>query len=186
MVVLFTMDKGKRVEDLFTPANIAQQEVAAKAIKAQTKNGEEPPVVSPLTALQFSDNLIQRSFADPKSSKHISDPTATIAGKLLLGTVDKEAKNSPAQKARLAYVTASTVRLGAVKGPRNISNPNWVKFLIYDNDGTVRKPLRAFFFDSTHAEMVVRLPGNARWNSRAREQWRSRTPGPTARLTEPR
>ncbi len=166
MVVLFTMDKGKKVEDLFTPANIATQKAATAQIKAKIKaSGKKgapvPPVVSPLTALQFSDNLVQRSFADPTSTKVATDPTATVAGQLLLKTIDRETKGSAAQKARQANFNATATRLAAVKGPKDFSNPAWVKFLIYDNDGTVRKALRAFFFDSTHAEMVARLPGNA-------------------------
>ena len=36
-----------------------------------------------------------------------------------------------------------------------------VPLLLIGNDGEIRKPLRSFFFDDRHAQMVVRLTGNA-------------------------
>ena len=43
---------------------------------------------------------------------------------------------------------------------RTIDNPEWVKFLLYDNTGNIRKPLLSFFPDSTHAQVITRLLGN--------------------------
>ena len=128
MVVLFTMDKGKHVEDLFTPANIAAQEAATKEIKAKIKasgekGAEAPPVVSPLTALQFSDNLVQRSFDDPTSSKPATDPTETIAGQLLLRTIDQGGRRPQGQKARGAYLLATNARLSADQAPATGTSP---------------------------------------------------------------
>ena len=127
MVVLFTMDKGKHVEDLFTPANIAAQEAATKEIKAKIKasgekGAEAPPVVSPLTALQFSDNLVQRPFDDPTSSKPATDPTKAIAGQLLLRT-SSQGDRRPGQKARGAYLLATNTRLSAIKPSRPGTSP---------------------------------------------------------------
>ncbi len=41
-----------------------------------------------------------------------------------------------------------------------IGNPAWNDFLLHDNEGEIRKSLRPFFPNDTHAQMVVRLPGN--------------------------
>ena len=158
MVVLFSMDKGKRVEDLFSPKNNAQMRAATAEVR---KSKEVRAVISPITALQFTDNLVQRSFADPKSPTPATDPTATIAGQILLKTINREAPGSPAQQVRQADFNKTASRLLTVKGPKVLSNPEWVKFLIYDNRRPIRKPLRPFFSDSTHAQMVVRLIGNA-------------------------
>ncbi|MHB1138850.1 MAG: efflux RND transporter permease subunit, partial [Microthrixaceae bacterium] len=43
---------------------------------------------------------------------------------------------------------------------QTLDNPEWVKFLLYDNEGEVRQALRPFFPDDTHAQMITRLPGN--------------------------
>ena len=49
-----------------------------------------------------------------------------------------------------------------MKGPKNLLNPEWVKFLLYNNEPTptVRLALRTFIPDTTHAEIIVRLDGN--------------------------
>ncbi len=53
-------------------------------------------------------------------------------------------------------------REAAVKGPKNLLNPAWVKFLLYNNEPTptIRLALRTFIPDTTHAEIIVRLDGN--------------------------
>ena len=55
MVVLFTADEGKTIADLFTPANIAQfKEIETQMLASPTVQS----VVSPLTLLQWTDDLI--------------------------------------------------------------------------------------------------------------------------------
>ncbi len=44
---------------------------------------------------------------------------------------------------------------------RTFDNPEWVKFLIYNNEGQVRKALRSVFLNDHTAQIVTRLPGNA-------------------------
>ena len=43
---------------------------------------------------------------------------------------------------------------------RTLSNPAWVKFLLYDNQGHIRDALIPFFADTTHAQVITRLNGN--------------------------
>jgi len=45
--------------------------------------------------------------------------------------------------------------------PRSLDNPAWVDVLLHDNNGDVRKPLQSSFFDDQHAQIIVRLVGNA-------------------------
>ncbi len=52
--------------------------------------------------------------------------------------------------------------MAAVTGPKTLTNPAWVKFLLYNNNTTptIRLALRTFFPDTHHAEIIVRLAGN--------------------------
>ena len=53
-------------------------------------------------------------------------------------------------------------RLGAIPAAeRTFDNPEWVKFLLYNNEGQVRKALRSVFLNDHTAQIVTRLPGNA-------------------------
>src|SRR4026208_248324 len=60
MVVLFTVDEGKSVVDLFTPANIAQ---FADIEKQLLTSDAVQSVVSPLTLLQWTQDLITQGVA---------------------------------------------------------------------------------------------------------------------------
>ena len=65
---------------------------------------------------------------------------------------------------REAYVTDTQLRLAAAGEP-SLSNPEYVKFLLYQEEfpeggGEIRKALLPFFPDDTHAMSIVRLRGN--------------------------
>src|SRR4249920_3248001 len=62
MVTLVTMAPGHTVTELFTPAAIAQWKSVEAKIRA---SGQALNVVSPLTALQWNDNLIKSPSGDP-------------------------------------------------------------------------------------------------------------------------
>src|SRR5205814_817290 len=67
----------------------------------------------------------------------------------------------PGADARGKDAIATVTRLGAVPvEQRKLDNPEWVKFLLYDNDGQIRKALRSFIPDDHHAQVIVRLKGN--------------------------
>jgi hydrophobe/amphiphile efflux-3 (HAE3) family protein len=152
MLTLFTMDEGKTVLDLFTPDNIDQIEATTEAI-GEIENVEA--VLSPLTALQFTGNLVEGG-------------PAGVAGGILVEAIDREETEDAAQARTLDALTTSE-RLGSF-GEASFDNPDYIEFLLVDNAGDIRKALRPFFTfapgveptleNATHAGMVVRLGGN--------------------------
>lgn len=149
MVTLVTMDKGHSVGELFTPENISQWESVAKRL---TTSGHVVNAVSPFTALQFNDALVNSPTANP---------TDSVAGKILLAATTRDP--TPEGRAKRSADAALTLqRLTAVPpAQRELTNPAYVDFLLHDNQGNIRKPLLANFPDDRHAQLIVRLPGNA-------------------------
>ncbi|HET6951942.1 MAG TPA: MMPL family transporter [Acidimicrobiales bacterium] len=150
MLTLFTMDDGATVADLFTPENIAHLEQVDADLRA---TDGVLTVVSPLTALEFTQNLVTGPPDAPE------DVTRSVAGQALLGARDRE-PDPEAQAIRLDDAATTLARIGAVTGPHDIGNPEWVDFLLFDNRGEIRKSLRPFFPDEAHAQIVTRLVGN--------------------------
>jgi uncharacterized protein len=148
MVSLFTMDEGQTVADLFTPANIAHiQEIEDEL---RSVDGVYA-VISPLTALQFTQNMV---------TSESGDVTQSVAGQALLGARERE-PDAEAQTVRLDDAAMTLARIDAVQGERTFENPEWVEFLLFDNRGEIRKSLRPFFPDEGHAQFITRLTGNA-------------------------
>jgi hydrophobe/amphiphile efflux-3 (HAE3) family protein len=149
MLTLFTMEGGRDVVDLFTPDNIRHlQQVDEELHNTQ---GVET-VVTPLTALQFTQNL---------AVSDTGDPTQSVAGQALLSASERE-PDPAAQEIRAADAITTLQRLSAVpEDQRTFDNPEWARFLLFDNRNEIRKSLRPFFPDETHAQMITRLVGNA-------------------------
>jgi len=149
MLTLVTMDEGHTVAELFTPENIAQW----KAIEAKLRGRDDVAnVVSPLTALEFNDALVTGPGGDP---------TQGVAGKILLAAVERET-DPESKAARTADAATTLERINTIPvANRRLDNPEYAKFLLYDNQGEIRKPLLANFPDDRHAQIVTRLPGNA-------------------------
>ena len=117
-------------------------------------------MVSPLTLLQWTQDLI----------------TKGVASEIIARTIQRD--TDPAgQAARQQDAVITTLRLGAA-GEQSMDNPEWVKFLVFGNDGftldadkklvappdgdlVVRKPLQAFIPDARHAVLAAVLVGNA-------------------------
>ena len=157
MVVLFTVAQDRTVVDLFTPSNIEQfrQIEAALGERASIQS-----VVSPLTLLTWSQDLL----------------TTGTASEILARTIERD--TDPASAAlRQQDALMTTLRLGAA-GAQTLDNPDWLRFLIFGNDGfivgtdgvvvappdsslVVRKALRAFIPDARHAVFAAVLVGNA-------------------------
>jgi hydrophobe/amphiphile efflux-3 (HAE3) family protein len=149
MLTLFTMEGGRDVVDLFTPENIEHMQQVDDQL--HDTEGVEA-VVTPLTALQFTQNL---------AVSDIGDPTQSVAGQALLGARERE-PDPAAQEIRAADAVTTLTRLSAVpENQRTFENPEWVRFLLFDNRGEIRKSLRPFFPDESHAQLVTRLAGNA-------------------------
>ncbi|HEY5011765.1 MAG TPA: MMPL family transporter [Acidimicrobiia bacterium] len=153
MITLVTMDPGHTVAELFTPAGNAQWTQVADKIKA---SHTVLSVVTPLTALQWNDNLVKGPNGDV---------TQSVAGKILAADLGRE-KSRAGQAARYGASVTTINRLGAIPvATRTLDDPKYLDFLLYDNPlpnnpTPIRTPLLPFFPDARHAQMVVRLLGN--------------------------
>jgi hydrophobe/amphiphile efflux-3 (HAE3) family protein len=149
MLTLVTMEKGHTVNELFTPENQAKW----RAVESQIAKGDGiVGVISPRTVLEFSDGLVQSPTGDP---------TQSVAGRALLSATARD-PSPEGQVARNADAGTTIQRLNAVPpDQRTLDNPAWVDFLVHNNQGEIRKALRTFIIDDTHAQIVTRLVGNA-------------------------
>jgi hydrophobe/amphiphile efflux-3 (HAE3) family protein len=162
MLVLFTMDDGSEVADLADPVNAKTMRAAKAEI---LESPEVEAVLTPLDTLEFSANLLSRTPKDPTNAEAF-DPVASIAATTLDLATKAEKPDSAGAKARAADFAETSERiLPFLSDPdpkkRTLSNPEWVDVLLHGNDGEIRKPLLSSFFDDTHAQMIVRLKGNA-------------------------
>ena len=149
MLTLFTMDEGSDVVDLFTPENIERMQRVEDELRGLDG---VVSVVSPLTALEFTQNLV---------SSDTGDVTQSVAGQALLGAQQRD-PDPASQSLRLTDATETLTRYNAVPADQQtFDNPDWVRFLLYDNRDEIRKPLLPFFPDEGHAQLVTRLVGNA-------------------------
>ncbi len=151
MVSLFTMDEGMTVSDWFTPENIDHMTQAEEDLR---NTDGVLTVVSPLTALEFTQAMVTGPPEAP------DDVTQSVAGQALLAARDAE-PDPAAQAVRLEDAGTTLERINAVQGPHTFDNPEWVDFLLFDNRGEIRKSLRPFFPDESHAQVITRLVGNA-------------------------
>jgi len=149
MLTVISMDEGHTVAELFTPEGIAQFEAFDEAL---TASEQTHGIITPLTALEFDDALV----ASPDGN-----PTSSIAGGALQRALEAEEPGSPEFEARFTDASTTLERLEAVpEEERTLDNPEWVEFLLFDNQGDIRISLRPFFPDTEHAQVIVRLPGN--------------------------
>jgi hydrophobe/amphiphile efflux-3 (HAE3) family protein len=148
MVTLVTMEPGHTVDELFTPDGIRQWTNIANEID---HSGKVLGVVTPLTALQWNDNLV---------TSPSGDVTKSVAGQILAGALART-KSPAGIQARSTDGLATVARYNAIPAnARVIANPKYTDFLLYDNQNKIREPLLPVFPDKTHAQMIVRLLGN--------------------------
>ena len=167
MIVLFTMDEGAAggdkvpVTGLATPEN---QFVIQQAKAEIEKNPHVEAVLTPLDSLEYSANLLSRTPDDPTDAKAFN-PLQSIANTALTDAQNAEEPGSAGAKAREEDFGKTAERLlpflDSTADQRTLDNPDWVDILLLDNEGNIRKPLRSSFFDKDHAQMIVRLTGNA-------------------------
>jgi uncharacterized protein len=157
MIVLFTMEDDRTIEDLFTPSNLA----AFEQVEARLRAGDGvEAVVSPVTTLRFTERLV----------------TSGVATEVLLEAIERE-PDPDGVAARQADLGVTAARLGAA-GDQVIENPAWVRFLLFDNTGfsvtddgalvdaepddlRIRRSLEGFLPDTRHALLAAVLTGNA-------------------------
>ncbi|MCC5952443.1 MAG: MMPL family transporter [Acidimicrobiia bacterium] len=163
MVTLFAADDGSTVLDLFTPENVAEMRSLEEELRSL--DGVQN-VVSPLTALEFTQTLVTPEVE--------GDITTSPAAQILLRASEREleAGNAAAAEARSDDTLATAARLLDVpEDERTFDNPDWVEFLLVDNQGDIRAALRPFFpfppgveptvENAANAQMVTRVVGNA-------------------------
>ena len=149
MLTVIAMKPGHKVDELFTGDGPAQFRQYHNAL---AKSGKVESVITPQTILEFSNSLV---------SSPDGNPTSSIAGKALLAAQTKEQPGSPGATARAEDTAKTLQRLGAIPvAERTLDNPAWIQFLLYNNEGKIRKALRSVILDPTHAQIVTRLPGN--------------------------
>jgi len=151
MLTVVTMDRGHTVDELFTSAEGREQ--FERFHDSLREGGKVHGVITPLAILEYSDTLVSSDDGNPASS---------IAGEALLAAQTREQTGSPEAEARAEDAIETLTRLTAVpQSEQTLDNPEWVKFLLYNNQGEVRKVLRSFIPDERHVQIVTRLPGNA-------------------------
>ena len=149
MLTLVTMDEGHTIDELFTEENRQQFTDVAEQLRADESI---ETVITPVDVMKFNEALV---------SSDSGDVTESVAGQALLrATTDDPTEEGRA--ARQADAVATLERINAIPpDERNLDNPEWVDFLLRDNEGEIRLALRSSFPDDTHAQMVTRLVGNA-------------------------
>lgn len=155
IITLFTLEDGATLEDLVVGENRQTMlEVAAELEKVPSIQS----VVTPLDGLQFSHNLITRSFDEPTVQPSVFNPLTSIAST----TLDYAKQKDPSE-ARTEDFAKTTERITPFLGQEmpKVEDPEWASFLLRGNDGKVRKSLQTFFPDENHAQMIVQLKGNA-------------------------
>lgn len=155
VLVLFALHDGQTITDLMSPANQAEMDRIAAELKRHPDLIAN--VVTPKTALEWTDRLIQLT----PSGQPATSPTESAAAQALLHAIEDDP--SPEGKAaRQADSLVTLERLGRIPADqRTMTNPDWVDFLLYDNQGRIRRAQQAVFVDEAHAQMIVRLTGNA-------------------------
>lgn len=151
MLSVIAMDPGHKVDELFDAAGQAKFRTMSEQLTG--KGAPTISVITPLTALEFSNNLVSAE----------GGITNSVAGKALVGALNaaNTTGDTASGKARGDDTITTLGRVNAIpEAERTMSNPEWVKFLLYDNQGNVRKALKPFFANDHTAQVISRLHGN--------------------------
>ncbi len=146
IAVLFTMNPGKTVDDLLTPANQAEMTRVDSALSADPAVYD---VISPLTALSFSSVLLKGSGLGIQMflSAFYRDPSAhsrTVRQKFLAAEEQMISSFTPSQE--------------------QLSNPRWSQFILHNPDGALRSSVTAVVPNDHHVFMAILLKSNLSFN----------------------
>ncbi|HVN49956.1 MAG TPA: hypothetical protein VMT43_00915, partial [Acidimicrobiales bacterium] len=160
MVVMISMDPGRTIDEFFTAHNLAQLDQLVTELHANSKQQQIFNVIDPASVLNFSADLTLKNVVAGRVVP-AKDITRSVAGEALLRATTAD-QSATGKAARQKDAVTTLNRYAAVKGTKDLLNPEWVKFLLYNNEPkpTIRLALRTFFPDTTHAELIVRLYGN--------------------------
>lgn len=158
MLVMLRAEDGRSIADVMTKANLEELQRAGDGLREQ--EDLVLSVVTPVEALQWSENLLTLTpEGEPAAS-----PTESAAGIATLNALEDEPDpEAAALRQEDAIVTLERVE-SVPEEQRSLfaeDNLAWVDVLLYDNAGEVRTAQEAVFRDDTHAQVVVRLVGNA-------------------------
>lgn len=154
VVLLFQLDEGKAIEDLFTPGNIEK----FAALEAELRDiPEVTAVITPYTSVVWSEAIANGPGTNALISAQARDTDAA------------------SQALRGDDITMSLARLPA-PDDRTLDNPAWLEFLLYANAGytadgdvvappddelVIRASLLSTFPDRSTAVGGIVLQGNA-------------------------
>jgi hydrophobe/amphiphile efflux-3 (HAE3) family protein len=151
MAVLFTMNPGKTVADLFTKSNQAKmQSIESRLLR-------DPWVFSAVTPLDAM-NLSQLLLSSPNGV--LDSPAAVI-----LENAVKRDPSVHSKALRANYLVAEgTIENTFPYAKQTLTNPKWVNFLIHEPWGKVRTAVSTFVPNNQHALLAVYLKGNLNIN----------------------
>jgi hypothetical protein len=158
MVVMISMKPGHTIDQFFTPSNTKKLDALEAELRAGAKAHGLQNTIGPIDVLGFSNSLVSEGYANGKLAP-TTDITKSIAGTALLRGLT--ADTTAAGRAARGKDSGTTLtRVAAVKGAHDLSNPQWVKFLLFNNDNKIRLALRTFYPNANHSQIIVRLDGN--------------------------
>ena len=156
MLAMLRAEEGTTIAEAMNPANLTELDRIAGELKARPDLIQS--VVTPVSALQWSENLLTLT---PEGTPAAS-PTESAVGIATLNAINVNPEDA---EARTADAAVTLERIGAVPEDQQSlfadDNQPWVDVLLYDNAGEIRTAQEAVFRDDTHAQVVVRLVGNA-------------------------
>ena len=158
MVVMISMDPGHTIDEFFTPANTKKLDALEGELRAGATQHGLQNTIGPIDVLDFSNSLVSEGYVNGKLTP-TADITKSIAGTALLRGLQVD-PTAAGRAARAKDSGTTLTRVAAVKGAHNLTNPEWVKFLLYNNDKKIRLALHTFYPNATHSQIIVRLDGN--------------------------
>ena len=150
MLTVITMDKGHTVDELLNDTNRRQ--------------ARRPSARSSRRTRRTSSASSRRST---RSSSRTTSWRARPAIRRRASPARRSSRRRPgagrgpgeAPRRRRHHARSASAKVPCAD--QTIANPDWVKFLLVDNQGQIRKALLPFFPDQRHALIITRLQGNA-------------------------
>lgn len=164
MLTMITMNKGKTVADLYTPANQREFTKIGNALQHDHWVFSD---VTPLDAMGLSQVLL----SVPPGGTVLDSPGAKI-----LEYANRADTNPTSQAKRGKYLLAEgDIISGFSQDQQKLSNPAWVRCLMHEPtdyskttcNGPVRTAVSAFVPNDTHALLAIVLDGNLTINQEA-------------------
>jgi len=146
IAVLFTMNRGKTVDNLLTTANQAEMHRVDAALN---KDPAVYDVISPISALGFSSVLL-------------GGPNLGI--KMFLSAFYRDT-NAHSRTLRQEFLAAEEGKIASfTPSQETLSNPRWAQFILHNPDGSLRPSVTAFIPNERHVLMAILLKPNLSFN----------------------